>query len=94
MRRDSATARFTHHARKRSAERGVSSDAVQAALWWGREVRVPTIIHHVLDRKSVAAARREGVDVDRYLGTIVIESARTGAIVTVYRTRSPKRIRR
>lgn len=86
---------LTRHAGLRASQRGVSIEAIDAALAWGREIHVGGgVLECRLDRRSVAQARRTGVDLKAFEGTIVIVSVRDGRVVTAYRNRHPRRVRR
>jgi len=81
--------RLTVHARRRSAQRGISLLAIDQALAWGTEYHVghgDNLFH--LSRGAVSSASLAGFDVRRYLGTTVIQTL-SGRIKTVYRTQCP-----
>ena len=83
---------FSHHAQIRLHGRGMSVRSVEAALRWGRRVRSHGDWLYRLDRRSVAQARKHGVRVDSHEGTNVILT-RDHVIRTIWRNRSPQRIR-
>jgi hypothetical protein len=84
---------LSRHGRLRLAQRGISPVAVDATLAWGRSVRTHGCELFRLDRRSVCAAEARGADVARYEGTHVI-LGRAGAVVTAYRSRCCRRVRR
>lgn len=85
--------RLSKHARVRLDARGVSMDALEAALRWGRRGWSQGALRYRLDRRSVDTARRQGVRVDAHEGTTVILSP-SGLVLTIWRNRQPHRIRR
>jgi len=84
---------FSHHAQMRLHGRGMSVRSVEAALRWGRRAWSHGDCLYRLDRRSVAQARKLGVRVDSHEGTNVILT-RDHVIRTIWRNRSPRRIRR
>ena len=84
---------LSNHARSRLFSRGVSMQALRAALRWGRRIRSHGDHCYRLDRRSVARARRNGVRVDAHEGTTVILT-QGGVVRTIWRNRSPRRVRR
>lgn len=84
---------LTKHAQLRGAQRGISDAAIDAALAWGRCFRSREVEVFRLDRRSVREAMARGVDVARYEGTHVVVG-RGGVVVTSYRNRVGRRVRR
>lgn len=83
----------TRHALRRAAQRGISPASVHTALRYGRRYRSWGDVVYRLDRRSVLAARRQGVRIEDDEGIHVVVT-RSGVVKTVYRNRTPKRIRR
>jgi hypothetical protein len=82
---------WTQHGLRRCDQRGLSPAALHAALAWGLPRRAgggDTFFH--VGRRSVALARRAGVDIRQHLGVTVIET-RWGRIKTVYRNHQAPR---
>jgi hypothetical protein len=75
---------LTLHALARMGGRGINHDAVQAALDYGRVVRIRGAEIHALGRKEVARLARHDIDLAEYEGVQVVCS-HEGKIVTVYR---------
>jgi len=84
---------LSSHARSRLCSRGVSREALEAALRWGRRTWSHGDLVFRLDRRSVAAARAYGIRVDAHEGTTVV-LMHDGTVRTVWRNRSPCRILR
>ncbi len=84
---------LTNHARLRVAQRGISAAAIDATLAWGRCFRSRGVEVYRLDRRSVCEALARGADVARYEGTHVVVG-RGGVVVTTYRNRDGRRVRR
>jgi hypothetical protein len=84
---------FTAHARLRLAQRGISLAAIDATLAWGRSFFARGVEFFRLDRRSVEEAMERGFDVSAYEGTHVVVG-HGGIVVTTYRNRSGRRVRR
>ncbi len=81
------------HARKRMDQRGVSEQAVQLALSYGRKIYSRRTVFHVIGRKEIA---RHGKQVPELLaldGVQVITSLDQYTVVTVYRNHELRGIR-
>lgn len=85
--------RLSNHARRRLDARGVSVASLEAALRFGRRTWSHGDLTFRLDRRSTEEARLHGVRVDAHEGTTVILT-QDGTVRTVWRNRSPRRIRR
>ena len=85
---------LTPHARRRTRRFGLSLEAIEAAMAWGRKTRQAhgRVRYHLGDR-SVRRARTLGVRLERWTGVMVVEAA-DGAIITVGRYSHPKPILR
>lgn len=86
--REDPSVRLTHHAKRRKDQRGISGDAILAALAWGRKYQQPQgrIAYH-LDSKSAMSSSLSKEEIVEYKNVAVVEG-KDGAIITVYR--SPK----
>ena len=84
---------FTQHGWERATARGISKDGVAAALRWGRRYWSRGCRVHRLDRRSVARARHRGDDIHEHEGITAVVSP-CGLVVTTYRNRNPRRVRR
>ena len=76
--------RLTSHAWRRMCARGLSLEAVEAALGYGRVVHVRGADIHALGRKEVETSKHNGTDLSRFEGVQVV-CVGDGTIVTVYR---------
>lgn len=64
--------------------RGFSDCAIEAAVHYGRVVRVRSAKIYALGRKEVAHCKRQGVDVSAFEGIQVVCTPH-GTVLTVYR---------
>lgn len=78
---------FTRHAIERMATRGIRSDAIFAALTYGRVIRIRGAYTYALGRKEISRYAREGIDLSGFDGVQVVVTS-DGSILTVYRNRS------
>lgn len=84
---------LTNHARARMATRSISRTAIEAAVAFGRCVSTRGAQIFAIGRKEVERYRRDGIDLGRFEGTQVVVSA-NGAVMTAYRNRNFKGLRR
>lgn len=89
---------LTKHAAERMCVRGLPSNAVAAAIAYGRTVHVRGADIHAIGRREIEWCRREGIDLTGYEGVQVV-CASDGSVLTVYRNRNfrglrPRRRRR
>lgn len=83
---------LTDHARARMSQRGISGDAVLAALCHGRSAHVRGAEIFAIGRAEILRAGRHGIDLAGYEGVQVV-CALSGAILTVYRNRDLRGLR-
>jgi len=83
---------LTRHARDRIDARGISRQAVSAALDYGRELHTRGATLYVIGRQEVSRLRRLGVDLDAHEGVHVVCAA-NGAVVTAYRNHDLRGLR-
>lgn len=77
---------LTSHARERMATRGLRTDAIDAALAYGRVIHVRGADIYAIGRKEIERYAEDGIDLAAYDGVQVVST--DGVIVTVYRNRS------
>lgn len=77
---------LTNHAQQRMARRGLRSEAVHAALVFGRVVSIRGADIYAIGRKEIAHCAEQGIDLSAYDGVQVVTAH--GAVLTVYRNRS------
>jgi hypothetical protein len=85
--------RTTNHAERRVRQRGIQGCAIEAALTYGRRIRRPGAVVHVIGRKEVERWRARGVNLSDYVNLQVV-CATDGAIITVYRNSNLHQLRR
>lgn len=85
--------KMTHHARQRAQSRAIRDEAIAAVLAWGREVYIRGACIYVIGRHEIRQALREGIDLSDLDGVHVI-CANGGSILTVYRNRDLRGLRR
>jgi hypothetical protein len=84
---------LTEHAAQRAQQRAACMASIEATIAYGAEYRQPGRSAYYLGRRQVNAALRFGVDLKRFERTAVVV-ADDGAIITVIRASSTKKIRR
>lgn len=89
-----ASYQLTEHARKRMSHRGISVDALYAAVYFGRIAPTRDAAEvFVIGRKEVARAQHQGIDLSRYEGVQVVCSVH-GHVLTIFRNQRLKKDRR
>ncbi len=83
---------LTQHALSRMDSRGISLDAVQAAVLYGRKVYTRGAEIRAIGRKEVKRLLSQGIDLRDYEGVQVVRGP-DGGIVTVYRNRDFRGLR-
>jgi hypothetical protein len=91
-RQDSQRPPLTRHAWQRMTARGIPSDAVDAALQYGRIVYTRGAAISAIGRKEVEQCRKLGVNLSAYEGVQVVCSS-DGAVMTTYRNRDFRGLR-
>lgn len=76
----------TRHAHRRMSQRGVSEQAIDAALAYGREVWTRGAVIYAIGKKEVRKYLAQGVDLRRFEGLQVV-CVPDGTILTVYKNR-------
>lgn len=84
---------LTEHARVRMYERGVTHQALCAAVYFGRAVSVRSAEILAIGRNEVRSCWRDGIDIAPYEGIQVVCGS-NGAIMTVYRNKCLRGLRR
>lgn len=75
---------ITAHARHRQSQRGVSDDAIAAALDYGTHVRARGADHYTIGWRDVQHLADVGIDISPYEGVTVV-CASDGRVLTTYR---------
>ena len=93
-RQDSQRSRppLTRHAWQRMTARGIPTDAVEAALQYGRIVHTRGAAISVIGRKEVEQCHKHGINLSAYEGVQVVCSP-DGAVMTTYRNRDFRGLR-
>ena len=76
---------LTKHACTRMQQRGISLDAIDAALAYGRAIHAKGLTFFVIGHKEVRKFSAQGVDLDAVAGIQVLVSS-DGSVVTTYRS--------
>jgi hypothetical protein len=84
---------MTNHAWSRCHSRGLSTDAIDAAIQYGRLVHVRGAAIHVIGKKEVQRFAAAGVDLKKFEGVQVVCNADDCAIMTVYRNHDLRGLR-
>jgi hypothetical protein len=80
----------TRHAKVRQDQRGISTEAVEAAVSYGRIIRGRNAEVYFLGVREVRQAHARGIDLRRAKNVQVVLS-HDGAVITCYRTARPSR---
>lgn len=84
--------RFTHHAAQRSRTRGIPTQAVTAAVAFGRHRVARGADIYIVGWREVRLQARHGLDLSRWQGVQVV-CAHDGTVLTVYRNKLPRALR-
>lgn len=84
---------YSEHAIRRSYGRSISGEAVEATLDYGRFYWNQGSMVYRLDRRSIAKAKSQGVNLQAHEGIHVVLSS-DGIVLTAYRNRNCKRMPR
>jgi len=76
--------RQSRHARRRAAQRNLTTTDVEYILTWGREIRRTGALFYCLAVKDIPAHHRRRPTIMRLAGAVVIAS-RDGEVITLYR---------
>lgn len=83
---------LTLHATHRSRNRGISTDAVEAAMEYGKHRAIRGADIYTLGWREVRFYGERGIDLSRWEGVEVV-CAHDGRVLTVYRNRNPRALR-
>jgi len=83
----------TQHARQRMGQRGVSEEAVELALHYGRKIHSRGAVFHVIGRKEIAKLGDEHPEITDLDGVQVLTSADGESVITVYKNHDFRGIR-
>lgn len=83
---------LSRHALRRMRSRCIPSDAVRAALWYGRVVLTRGAELYVIGHQEVRRYAGEGIDLSAHEGVQVVCTPE-GHILTVYRNRDFRSLR-
>ena len=83
----------TEHARQRMGQRGVSEEAVELALHYGRKIHSRGAVFHVIGRKEIARLGDEHPEINDLDGVQVLTSADDDSVITVYKNHDFRSIR-
>ena len=84
--------RISWHAKTQMDARSLSADALCSAVKYGRTSWTRGARIYAIGRKEVRHYRRQGIDLSRFEGIHVVESAE-GTVITVYRNRDLRGLR-
>ncbi len=83
----------TEHARHRMEQRGVSEEAVELALHYGRKIHSRGAIFHVIGRKEISKLGNTHPKLRLLNGVQVLTSTDGESIITVYKNHDLRGIR-
>ena len=75
-------------------ERNISLHAAVEAFLYGRRAHVRGSVVYAIGRKEIAEARREGVDLSAEDGVQIVCSPRDEVVITAYRNRDFRGLRK
>lgn len=75
---------LTKHAEQRMAKRGLTADAVEAAMIFGREIHTRGVTIFAVGRNEVNNALTSFLDISQFEGTHVL-CGKDGDVITTYR---------
>jgi hypothetical protein len=84
---------LTKHAFNRMYSRGLSQEAVNAAIDYGRDTFVRGAKIYAIGRKEINMYKEKGIDLSDYEGVQVVCSSKSGDILTVYRNNNFRGLR-
>jgi len=84
---------LTEHARQRMGQRGVSEEAVELALNYGRKIHSRGAVFHVIGRKEIAKLGDEHPEMAELDGVQVLTSSDCESVLTVYKNHDFRSIR-
>lgn len=84
---------MTHHARRRSRQRGIPTDAIEAAIDYGQHRAIRGADVYTLGWRQVRFHKERGLDLSVWEGVEVV-CAHDGRVMTVYRNKNPHALRR
>jgi hypothetical protein len=86
------TADLTLHATNRSRTRGIPTEAIRAAIEFGKHRAVRGADIYTLGWREIRLHMQAGIDLSRWEGIEVV-CAHDGQILTVYRNKNPRAFR-
>jgi hypothetical protein len=88
----SETSKLTRHATDRCRHRGISAEAVEAALMFGKHRAMRGADIYTLGWREVRFCAEQGIDLSRWQDIEVVCS-HDGQVLTVYRNKKPHALR-
>ncbi len=89
---DTDTSKLTLHAEKRLDSRGLSSEALELALSFGRKIHARHALFHVIGKKEIQRFSDQIPELKELEGVQVVTSP-DGVVLTAYRNRDLRSIR-
>ena len=83
---------LTHHAIDRSRSRGIPTEAIEAALDYGKHRAIRGADVYTIGWREVRFFAERGIDLSRWEGIEVV-CAHDGRVLTVYRNKNPRALR-
>jgi len=84
--------KLTRHAERRSRARGIPTEAIEAALSYGKFRATRGADVYTIGWRQVRFHAEQGTDLSRWEGVEVV-CARDGRVLTVYRNKNPHALR-
>lgn len=86
------TPKLTLHATDRSRTRGISTEAIDAVMEYGKHRAIRGVDVYTLGWREVRFYAQSGLDLSRWEGVEVV-CAHDGQILTTYRNNNPRALR-
>lgn len=83
----------SEHARQRMGQRGVSQQAVELVLKYGRKIHSRRALYHVIGKKEIEAFGDTYPDIKELDGVQVLTTAGSDSVITVFRNHDLRSIR-
>lgn len=84
---------LTEHARQRMDQRGVSEQAIELALRFGRKIHSRRALFHVIGKKEINKLGGQYPELKELDGVQVITTGDNESVITVYRNHDLRAIR-
>lgn len=85
---------YSYHAQARMGLRGITEEAIDLVLKFGREIRAKGAIFYVLGKREIQKFQTINPTIQALEGVQVVTSVQDGTIITVYRNKNLSQIKK